>query len=198
MPNDRKFPRNMENPIDNLIIDIGRKTYPFYRKLNLTPNLLTFISLILGLLSSYLFVIKNYRLSALTYFLSYIYDALDGNYARTYNMATTFGDYFDHIKDLIVNIIFIVDFIKYTNYSNDKLIIIIIVTIILFLTLSIHLGCQEQWVKKNDPNQVSGYLTSVTKILHIGNCTDYIHILKYFGCGTFALWISFIILFSHK
>ena len=196
MSKDRKFPKNMENPIDNLIIDAGRIIYPLFKKLNLIPNSLTLISLILGLLSSYLFYIDKYFLSAIIYFTSYIYDVLYGNYARTYDMVTEFGDYFDHIKDMIVNMILMVIFIRYNNYKPALQIIIIIITIALFITLSMHLNYQERWVEKNNPTQVSGYLSCATKVLNIRNCMDYIHTLKYFGCGTFALWISVVILFN--
>lgn len=196
MSKDRKFPENMENPIDNLIISVGRTIYPLFQKLNLTPNLLTLISLILGLLSAYFLYIGNYYLAALLYFTSYIYDVLDGNYARTYDMVTEFGDYFDHIKDLVVNMILMAIFIRQNNYKPSLQVIILIVTITLFITLSMHLNCQERWVEKNNPAQVSGYLSCATKMLNIGNCMDHIHKLKYLGCGTFALWVSVVILLN--
>ena len=111
-------------------------------------------------------------------------------------MVTKFGDYFDHIKDMVVNILLIIVFIKYSNYSKNALYAILIITIILFITLSMHLGCQEKWVKKNMPHQESEYLSIITKLLNLGECDDYIHYLKYLGCGSFALWISLVIFFN--
>ena len=46
------------------------------------------------------FFLKNKTKVSMFYLDSF--DVLDGNYARNYKMVTQFGDYFDHIKDLIV------------------------------------------------------------------------------------------------
>ena len=188
---DRKIPKNLENPIDNLIMFVGKKFYKIFRKLSLTPNNLTFISLILGLMSIYLFYIKNYILCSIFYFISYCFDVLDGNYARTYNMVTKFGDKFDHIKDLVVNVIFFIVFIKFTTLKNYG--IYILITAILLLLMSVHLGCQEQYVERKDPKNISGYLKFLGTICK-HNVENNMKFLRFFGCGTFALWVSFLIL----
>ena len=193
---DRKLPREMENPIDNVIIDVGRRSFPLFKKLHFTPNTLTTCSLIFGLLSAFLYYHKYFISSAITYLLSYAFDAFDGNYAREYNMVTKFGDYYDHIKDLFINILLLLVFVKTNNFSKKTLIIIFIITTTLSITLSAHLNCQEHWVKKNDPKNISPYLTNATKMIFLGSCTKYIHILKYFGCGTFALWITLVMIAS--
>ena len=45
------------------------------------------------------------------------YDVFDGNYARTYNLG--FGDYYDHFKDITINILLIGvwDFFKFDKIS---------------------------------------------------------------------------------
>ena len=58
--NDRKFPSFLENPIDNYIIHFGKNMFPIYKRLDLTPNILTTISLVFGLLSIYLFYNKKF------------------------------------------------------------------------------------------------------------------------------------------
>lgn len=45
----RKIPRNYENPIDSILIDICDYIGPFLYKLHVTPNMITSISLILGI-----------------------------------------------------------------------------------------------------------------------------------------------------
>lgn len=188
----RKIPKNLENPVDNIIIFEGRKLYEIFRKLGFTPNTLTFISLILGFASIYLFYIKNYILSSIFYFVSYCFDVLDGNYARTYNMVTKFGDLFDHIKDLFVNVTFFIVFIKFTTLKNY--IIYILVTAILLFLSSVHLGCQEQYVERKDPENISGYLKFLGTMCNNQNVENNMKISRYFGCGTFALWVSFLII----
>ena len=125
-----KFPPEYENPIDNLIINNGKLLYPIYRKLNFTPNHLTLISMVTGIISVYLFYKKNFIVSAVLFFTSYCFDVFDGNYARTYDMISVFGDYFDHIKDLIVNILLIIVFLRYSKITHN--IILITITIFLF------------------------------------------------------------------
>ena len=49
---------------------------------------------------------NNYILACIYYFISYFFDVLDGIYAREYNMVSEFGDYYDHIKDIVVTDLF--------------------------------------------------------------------------------------------
>ena len=49
----RKIPREYENPIDNINLDFAEFMCPYFKVLNLTPNDLTTISFIFGLLSVY-------------------------------------------------------------------------------------------------------------------------------------------------
>ena len=100
-----------EGFVDSIISLISEKTLPKFKKINFTPNGITTLSLIFGLLSVFLFYKKHYYSAALSYFISYIFDCTDGMYARKYNMVTKFGDYYDHIKDVIVYILLIVVFI---------------------------------------------------------------------------------------
>jgi phosphatidylglycerophosphate synthase len=186
----KKIPDTLENPIDVVIINIGRKMFPFFRKLGFTANGLTTISLILGLGCCYSFYNKFYKFSALLYFVSYIFDVLDGNYARTYQIVSKFGDYYDHYKDLLVNILLLGTVITYHTYSSRSLIIVLGVTLILFMTLYLHLGCQEIYVTQKNKMQNSEYLSRITIPK---SWVSYMSILRYGGCGTFALWVSIIL-----
>ena len=188
----KKIPDSLENPIDVTIIYIGRKLFPFFRTLGLTANGLTTISLILGLGSCYSFHQKYYKCSALLYFVSYMFDVLDGNYARTYKIVSKFGDYYDHYKDLLVNTLLLGIFITYHTYSSRSLIIILGVTLILFMTLYVHLGCQEIYVAQKKKTQNSEYLAGITKFIP-KSWVYYMTILKYGGCGTFAMWVSIVL-----
>ena len=160
---DRKLPTYIENPIDNQILYHKAPFYKIFRKLNFTPNDITTLSLILGILSIYCFVVKKFTMSAICYFISYCFDVYDGNYARTYNMVTRFGDYYDHIKDLIVNISLLYVFIKYTTIKQHTTLIICITCILLLCTL-IHLGCQENYVYINKLDSNSEYLSFLQRL----------------------------------
>lgn len=193
---DRKLPRNLDNPIDNIIINYGRKLYPTYKKLNFTPNTLTTISFILSLISSFLFIKKYYLLSSICYIISYSYDAFDGNYARTYNMVTEFGDYYDHIKDLICGIIFLIIFIKYNKLSKITKHLSYFISFILLLLGCINLGIQEIYVSKHNSKNKSNYLSFLTKFTNNKFILKNKNILKYFGIGTFNVFVSLVILLN--
>ena len=47
----RKIPKNLENPIDNVIIDACETMSTFFKNLHLNPNDITTLSLIFGILS---------------------------------------------------------------------------------------------------------------------------------------------------
>ena len=197
---DRKLPEELECPIDNLIIKYGKKLYPYFRKLQFTPNTLTTISLILGLLSSYQFYQKNFIRSSILYFISYCFDDLDGNYARTYSLTTKFGDYYDHIKDLVTNIIFFIIFLKYHQLPSYLLYPGLIAIVITFILSCLHLGCQEIYIKKGDAQEkekASEYLSFLTKFCQYDIIYNNIEFLKYFGTGSLSILISLTIL-SNK
>jgi len=191
-----KFPSEYENPIDNFIIRNGKKLYPLYRTLNFTPNHLTFISMVLGVVSVYMFYKKSFILSAGLFFSSYSFDVFDGNYARTYDMITKFGDYFDHIKDLVVNVLLIIVFLSYSKIPYNSLLIII--TLFLVVTMFLHLGCQEIYVKKYKPKHYqSEYLSFFGKICDYLGMEKFSNELKWLGCGTYIIWVTMIILAHH-
>lgn len=193
---DRKLPENLENPIDNKIIDYGKILYPIYKRLHFTPNTLTTISLILSLLSSYYFYNSNFVTSSILFFLSYSYDVFDGNYARKYNLVTKFGDYYDHIKDLVCGIIFLIVFYN-KNRLSDPLKLISIIVVFIFLILScLHLGFQEIYVTKNDSKNISQYLSFLKKLADRQFIHKNINLIKYFGMGSFNLLVSIIILLN--
>jgi len=97
----RKTHGDLENPIDNLFIDMAESTNSFYRSLRFTPNMLTTISLMLAILAVYLFFYDYRVLAAIIFLISYYFDCADGSFARKYNMVTDFGDIYDHVADII-------------------------------------------------------------------------------------------------
>lgn len=196
--NSKKVPDKLNCFIDNEILYYGTKTYPIYRKFNMTPNDLTTISLLLGLMSIYFFYNKFFILSSLFYFLSYVYDVLDGNYARKYKMVSKFGDLYDHFKDITVNLLLLYVFYNNMTFKNhtNLMIFSFIITFILFITLNLHLGCQEIYLKKHKNNKNNSDFLKFTTLLCNDKVYENMHILRYFGTGTFIVWISFLILLN--
>lgn len=73
-------------------------------KTNITPNQVTFFSLVLGLISAAIFILGSYFYSILGIIflnLSFLMDHVDGEIARYKNLKSSFGAWFDQITDRI-------------------------------------------------------------------------------------------------
>lgn len=190
-----KFPKNLNCPVDIAIIKYGSITYPIYKKINMNPNHLTTLSLIFGLLSIYAFKSQYFVMASLLYFIAYCYDVLDGDYARKYKMVTKFGDLYDHIKDICVNILFVIVFYHYMTFKRyiRLCLFLMLITIILFITFNIHLGCREIYNNKTNKNN---FLSFTQNLCNNKKIYDNLHILRYFANGVFIIWICFLILLN--
>lgn len=174
----RKIIREHENPLDNILIDfasyIGKplSKFPFF-----TPNVFTTISLLVTFVGVYLIYKKKYRIGAVLVFIGYFFDCVDGNFARKYNMATDFGDWYDHISDL-VKYILVIAVILISKFKTKTKVLFIIIIVISQILHAIHLGCQQ--IFYND-NSVLSKLT--------GLCIkkENITYTRFFGSGTMQL-----------
>jgi phosphatidylglycerophosphate synthase len=185
MEKGRKIPEKDENQIDNLIYKyIVEPISPILYSLHITPNMVTMMSFICGLLSVYYLYHKKYTLSAISYLFGYILDCVDGYLARKYDQITKFGDYFDHISDSVINIMIVYIFLCRKKYYK-----IVIILIFLILT-SIHLSCQEKIYNKKENSDTLNLLNNIYECKDVSN----IKYTKYFGCGTYNLIVIIMIL----
>ncbi len=89
-----------------LVRHISKKTTVVLLKTPLTPNQLTFLSLISGLAAALLFSVGNYKYditAAILFIISYIFDNCDGEIARAKGNTSEFGRKFDDISDWLVH-----------------------------------------------------------------------------------------------
>ena len=150
---------------------------PIFYQLNFTPNMITTLSLLTGLLAGY-YLYHNNCISILLFAISYILDCSDGYFARKYKMTSKFGDYYDHISDLTkACIIYYIIFMKIKN----KYIFIIILLLFICLTYY-HLSLQELWYNKKKESASLNFLNNNVK-LNKNN----IYWSRYVGCGTLIL-----------
>ena len=183
----RKIPREIENPFDNILIDLSEKINPTLRKWGLTPNILTTGSLAFGILSAYFVSINNFLLAALCIAVSYFFDTLDGNMARMFGMVTAFGDWYDHCSDVFKFTLLCLT-VLYSTYVSKVYKITFFVCFALFFALTlVHMGCQERSYDKNTFDSLS-WLESMCPV------PSMIHITKYVGVGTFMFVIVVILL----
>lgn len=191
----RKIPEMFDNPLDNILISGCDISGPFLKKLKMTPNMITTIGLVFGLLSIICLMKDKYILAVIFYWISYWFDCMDGHFARKYDMETQFGDYYDHMRDLFIFCgVTTVLFIKLKTFLL-RTIYISTISLSLLLML-IHMGCQEKHSSFPENNVCLGKLKSWCPE-HL----DAIHLSKIFGCGTLHIIQSIFILmvaFHHK
>lgn len=141
----RKLPRHLENPIESLLIDIADDITPLMHKIGMTPNMVTTYSFASQALSLVFLHKGDVWSFAALWMLGYFWDCVDGHMARKFNMASRFGDLYDHITDWVAMAGLLVVVAK--RYDVRRLpawfaamyaaLVVIIV---------IHTGCQQKYI----------------------------------------------------
>jgi phosphatidylserine synthase len=174
----RKIPSQFENFIDNQLIHLADRIQPYFYKVGFTPNMLTTISLLTWLSGLYFFLNCGtyYTLYTIALFtISYFFDCMDGNFARTYNMVSSFGDYYDHCSDMIKYSL-TAYYIYILHFYN-----VLYIIMFFYILMNIHLSCQELYYGKPSNTLFAlKYICPTNK----KNVNDFLNITKYFGCGT--------------
>ena len=144
-------------------------------------------SVISGIISAIFIYNQNYKSGAVLYLIAYIFDCADGNYARKYNMVTSFGDKYDHYSDIFKFILTLIVILVQPICRLYK-IIIMFSAIILYSLTAVHFGCQEKIYNKPYGNE---FLSNLVKL-----CPSYdaIYVTRYMGCGTIMVYITVLIL----
>jgi hypothetical protein len=190
--NGRKIDPCYENPIDNAIINICEWCCPWFKKFNFTPNGITTIGNIFGVIGLFALNYEYPYIFIISVTLSYFFDCLDGHYARKYDMCSWFGDMYDHISDILFLITY--GYLHYTKfyaflYDSTTMggVVFLLFTVFLLLAMGKHIGCQELWHEKL--LNLSGHAehphksSSLNFLKNIAREED-IHWTRYFGIGT--------------
>jgi phosphatidylglycerophosphate synthase len=194
----RKIPNYLENQFDNIFIHYADKYSGYYNRIGLVPNDITTLSFIFGLLSIVMINNKYYIFASNFYLIAYYYDCVDGYMARKYNQITVFGDYYDHITDLIVH--GIVTYQIFSVYSKLSSIYnyLPFLLILGYGGVSIHFGCQEIYYNKINSNSKS--LNILKKLCPSEDKNEIENIMKisrYFGLGSVVI-LQFILIILMK
>jgi phosphatidylglycerophosphate synthase len=182
----RKIDRSMENPIDNILIDISYHVGQAIKHIPyMSPNVITSLSLIVSLYAVYKIFNGFYMIGGILFFFGYFLDCLDGNFARSNNMVTDFGDYYDHISDSVKIIALIAVILVLKIKVKTKALFSFCLIFLTYLSF-IQLDCQE----KNSNTQKTDTLSVLN-----GLCPNkkYINKSRYFGTGTFNFIICMFI-----
>lgn len=175
-----------ENPIDNFIVfELCEPISNFLNSINITPNIITTFGVISSLIGAYF--LYKYKIYPFIFFYLFAYfcDCLDGYMARKYNKQTKFGDYYDHITDIIqMGLIIIILIYRYNIFEYKS---ISIVTLIIIIIFAITQGCQEK-LMGNNTSEILG----ITKKMCPEKFKKNISLFKIFGSGTIILYVMFL------
>ena len=137
-----KLNPNEEHPLDILIYKVTTPLLPIMYATNHSANTITSYSFFFGLLSLYSLWTGYVGLFVVFYLISYVFDCMDGQFAREYNMTTRFGDFYDHTTDMIVYIgIAVVVFQKKKRPMTNTVLLILILTVSMVI---MSIGCQQR------------------------------------------------------
>lgn len=189
----RKIEPMFENPIDNVLIDLANLLCPAFKAMGFTPNGITTLSLITGLLSCYFLYYDHVYLFAVTYAVSYWFDIFDGHFARRYKMTSATGCYYDHAKDLCVFLLLVYILYKKNSHCTSNLKSVLIILAIMFVLMNVTLGCQERIYNKDESPALS-----YQKELCFGDPEETIKYTRFFGCGSFVLVFILCVIYIEK
>lgn len=184
-----KLPPSFNNPIDNILVEISNCVNPLLYTLRITPNTITIFSFLFVLLSMKYLYNDNYWMFCIFYILSYWFDCIDGNYARTYGLTSKLGDWLDHMTDIFGFLgILIIVVLKYSIPCVSMCIFFIS----LFL-LIIFVGCQEKY--SNFDHSDSLYFL---QRMCPGDPGSKLKVLRFNGFATFQIITVILIYFLQK
>lgn len=186
-----KLPEHYDDPVDIFYKKYIDVINPHFKEAGMTPNMITTLSLVFGLLTCYLYYKSYYVSAGLSYIVSYFFDVMDGYFARIYDMGSVFGSYYDSISDNAVVLILLILFYKNPNLQFKYKIIIFMVLAVYGIGTVYHMSCQEKYVKETNEKHVSEGLSFLDNI----KCVNFEN-MKYtriFGTGVTTFVMSIVI-----
>lgn len=178
-----------DNIFDAFIKKNFDKLYPLFKKMYIKPNHLTLIGLICGLLGVYYLYKNNLNYFTILWLLSLLFDIIDGDYSRKYNLSTKFGKWFDIISDLIRSVALFIIFYKLYDIKNIIKNNKIIMLLLLLLTINgyFYLSCYKKKTKQDyidvcflNEKNLDKYLQYSTLFGETTTCIIIVYLINYF------------------
>ena len=174
--------------LDYLVSKEIIKTLPFWKNLNVTPNILTTFGLISSVICLYALTNRQTLLAIIMLCSRWYFDYADGLMARKYKMVTVIGDYYDHITDIVFTLgfIFVILLSKYPKKSNLKLVLIGLILFFYSMFVLHYSAVELDFFKKNKKE------TMLSKLRHFAPSN--INFFKYFDNSVLYLSIIIVII----
>ena len=183
----RKISRDLENPIDDVLIELANKLSPLLLATGHSPNLITTYSFASALFALGALWQNEIGGFVLGWSLQYFWDCVDGHFARKYRMESKLGDAYDHITDVLTTCG--LGYIVIRKYQPPLWAYGIVG--VLIVLLMVHAGCQQRNTHTKTHKE--------SMDLFQASCASpsWIHWTRFFGFGTFQVAIIILIVYLH-
>ena len=122
-----KLPSYLSDPFETLLYNISNLIIPILYKLKFTPNIVTTIGNIIGIMALYFLYCNNIYIFIILCIIRQLFDCMDGEMARKYKLTSKFGDIYEHVSDITFFIfILIITLSKIKNKFKYSICLIII------------------------------------------------------------------------
>ena len=175
-----KLPDQFADPVDSLLYKFSHIFLPSFRYVGLTPNMITTIGNISGIISLYYLYNKQLLLFFFFSIFRYIFDCMDGEMARRYNMTSKFGDIYEHISDII----YFCCIMYFSLYIVKKKHYFIISVLLLSILYYLYWNCEGDYFNNDS-------IFYFDKHICKNKSKKYLPLLRFFGpgCGMVYFYI---------
>ena len=135
-----------------------------YEKLGITPNMITYFGILLGIGLVYSFIKKDYTTTAILLIIRQVLDGLDGYIARRYNIQSEFGAKLDVNSDNFFNrIVNILITITLYNKSPIRAIFFLIILLVIHSINQSRFNCIKRKTPECNNEKYRNFLLTQTK-----------------------------------
>ena len=137
-----KYSNKYDSPLEILYTQYSIKLAQYLNKCKLKPNDITTLGVIFNFFALLSLFNKDFMLFFTFLILGHFCDALDGIYARLYNMESEIGYYYDHIADglKILSLAYAFYILYYPKIDDVNMVIIYLI----FLLCTIHFSIKSR------------------------------------------------------
>lgn len=178
--------------LEPFIIKISYFLHNFFDSI-IIPDILTTTSLYFKIISIFFLIYDNKQTNfkrfyaSLFFIFGYIFDCIDGFYARKYNKCTLFGCFFDHFSDLIMFVILNITFYFKKMYYS---IIISLILVLFFIN--------EILIEQEMFNNYTPYFNFIKNNLNFLKIFKNSNFVKYFGGSSWIAILSLLIFLDQN
>lgn len=179
------------HPIDHGIYKLCHFLTPVFHQWGVTANWITGLALLSGLMGVYMICKESILGVWLWFTLYWIFDAMDGCYARKYNCTSKLGSYLDPISDITIGVLILLT--VYYKYGKQTMIqqnpwILVIVTLIVIST-GLYYACIDAYQKTQTPHPWYPLIQSWCQ----KNTTQKLNTLRWFTGYTYIIVIVLVV-----